>query len=263
MTAPSTFETSRPIDPRIRARRVAVTRAAGKRRLRILLSVVTLLCGFGLAWLTVQSPLLDVDHVRVVGAQQASRTAILEAAHVHRGAALLFIDTGAIARRVERVPGVGAAHVSRDLPGTLRIRVTERAPLAWARGPGGAVVIDRDGRVIRTTAAPPAGLAELRGLTRAGAPGTLVAPRGAANVLARLPAALRARVGAVLVAHGDVALRLSGAGGGVPAAEVRLGPPTDVAAKGAAALAVLQSLGAHAVAYVDVRVPDAPTTGGG
>lgn len=262
MTAPSALGTRRRIDPRIRARRVAVTRAAGKRRLRILLSVVTLLCGFGLVWLAVQSPLLNVDHVRVVGARQVSPVAIVEAVHVDHGAALLFVDTGAVARRVERVPGVGAVHVSRDLPGTLRIRVSERVPVAWARRPGGTVVIDRVGRVIRAMSAPPAGLPELAGLSRVGAPGTDVAPSGSADVLARLPAALRARVGAVLIAHGDVELRLPGAAGGVPAADVRLGPPTDVAAKAGAALAVLASLGSQPVAYIDVRVPDAPTTGG-
>jgi len=56
----------------------------------------------------------------------------------------LFDDVRAIARRAEQVPGVVSARVERRLPGTLRIVVVERAPVAFAPGPNGLVALDAD-----------------------------------------------------------------------------------------------------------------------
>ncbi len=60
----------------------------------------------------------------------------------------LFDDTGDIARRVERVGGVVSARVERRLPGTLRITVVERVPLAFAPGPDGLVPLDSAGHAL-------------------------------------------------------------------------------------------------------------------
>jgi hypothetical protein len=75
-----------------------------------------------------------------------------------------------------------------------------------------------------------------------------------------LPSALRVRVGSVVVDGADVLLALlPRSDDGPSAAEVRLGPMTEVRAKGIAALAVLHALQTN-VGYIDVRVPEAPTT---
>lgn len=58
----------------------------------------------------------------------------------------LFDDTGEIARRAEQVAGVVSARVERRLPGTLRITVVERAPVAFAPGSGGLVPLDATGQ---------------------------------------------------------------------------------------------------------------------
>jgi hypothetical protein len=75
---------------------------------------------------------------------------------------------------------------------------------------------------------------------------------------------LRAQVGAVTEDDGGAVLVLvTPPGGAEPAAdEVRLGALREVAAKGAAALAVLDQLTRDEarVSYVDVRVPGAPAT---
>lgn len=60
----------------------------------------------------------------------------------------LFDDTGEIARRVERVGGVVSARVERRLPGTLRITVVERVPVAFAPGPNGLVPLDAAGQAL-------------------------------------------------------------------------------------------------------------------
>ena len=60
----------------------------------------------------------------------------------------LFDDTGDIARRVERVGGVVSARVERRLPGTLRITVVERVPIAFSPGATGLVPLDSAGHAL-------------------------------------------------------------------------------------------------------------------
>src|SRR6476620_5690143 len=101
--------TSVPIDPRIRERRIEVIREAGRRRLRITLVVASAIIVIGLAYLTIRSPLLDLDHVRVTGAQRESASAVQAAAKLHLGDPLLFVNTGAVERRIEQLPWVERA----------------------------------------------------------------------------------------------------------------------------------------------------------
>jgi cell division protein FtsQ len=60
----------------------------------------------------------------------------------------LFDDRGEIARRAEQVAGVVSARVERRLPGTLRITVVERVPLAFAPTPNGLAALDAEGRTL-------------------------------------------------------------------------------------------------------------------
>jgi cell division protein FtsQ len=58
------------------------------------------------------------------------------------------LDTAAVKARIERLPWVDTAEISRVFPGRLDIRVTERKPFAvWARA-GSHYLIDRTGRVL-------------------------------------------------------------------------------------------------------------------
>ncbi|MBM3676032.1 MAG: FtsQ-type POTRA domain-containing protein [Actinobacteria bacterium] len=261
------------MDERIRDRRVAVLREQGRRRLRVLLGLVVVASLVGIAWLVVQSPLFALEGLRVRGTVQASRAEVREAAGVEAGDALLFVDEGDVARRVEELPWVASARVRRDLPHDLTITVAERTPIAWARRlvPAGVdpaavpvVLVDRKGRVLAESPTPPEGLPELVGATLVPDPGRRLAPVGLARVPAALPEALRAHVSAITASDGALVLAVRApAGGTPPAGEVRLGAPSALARKGAAALAVLDVLvsrGEH-VRYVDVRVPGAPATG--
>src|SRR5512141_3460219 len=108
------------INPRIRERRIEVQREAGRRRLRVLLVVTSVLSAAGLAFLTITSPLLDVDTIKVAGARHVTAAQVRAAAGVHVHDHLLFVDTGAVARRLERLAWVAHASVQTDLPGTLK-----------------------------------------------------------------------------------------------------------------------------------------------
>lgn len=265
-----------PIDPRIRERRVAVTRAEGRRRLRILLTVVVVASAIGIAWLIVQSPFLAVKTINVKGASRESAADVEQAAGVKDGAALLFVNTGDVARRVEELPWVAEASVKRELPTSLTITVLERSPVAWVRRPvpagspegtlGAIVLVDRSGRVLGDEAQPPVGLPELIGMSRVPDRGDRIEPSAPARAIAQLPDALRAQTATLHRRGGQAVLELVKElpGGAQPAAgEVKLGNLEAIGAKGAAALAVLDQLfaGREDVGYIDVRVPGAPATG--
>ena len=86
------------IDPRIRARRVEVQRDEGRKRLhRLALVGGAVAIVAGLVWLTT-TPLLDVDSIRVEGADHTDQAAVLGALQIKRGDALLTADIGGASR---------------------------------------------------------------------------------------------------------------------------------------------------------------------
>jgi cell division protein FtsQ len=263
-----------PIDPRIRERRVAVTRAEGRRRLRILLTLVVIASVIGVAWLVVQSPFLAVRTINVRGADAAGQLQVQQAAKVGHGAALLFVDTGAVAKRVETLSWVAKANVDKDLPNALTITVVQRRPAAWVKRKvatgrpedtvGAAVIVDRHGRVLGDAVTPPPGIPELKGITFIPGRGGQIRPAAPAAAAAAMPDALRVQTAALVRRNGQYVLKLIHVPDGPQPAvgEVRLGSLEEIGPKSAAALAVIYQLaldGEH-VEYVDVRVPGAPAT---
>ena len=259
------------IDPRIRERRIEVLREAGRRRLRVTLVIASAIVVIGLAYLAVHSPLLDLDHIRVTGSQREPVSEILNATHVRNGAALVLVNTGAIARRVERLPWVAHARVRRDLPGTLRIEVTEYVPTAFVRvSPSKVALVASTGRVIAFSRSVPPHALKVVG-ERAASVGSRLVPRGVADVLGQLPPHLASRVRAVDVGGASVVLDLRGAppagsacravAGVVPGyQQIRLGTLGSLPGKGIAALSVLNQLGSRPFTYVDVSVPLTPVS---
>jgi cell division protein FtsQ len=243
-----------PVDPRFRARRAAVQRELGRRRLRILVTVASVVVAVGAAYLAVESPFLDVDRVDVVGTRHLPVDEVRRVVEVAHGDALLRIDLGAVERRVEALPWVADADASRDLPGALRVHVTERAPVAFVRGDDGtATLVAADGTVLGVVLVPPPEAVEITGVRRVPSPGSVLSPPAAAGAVAQLPPALATRVGVIALRDGgDVALGLRAGG------EVRVCSLDDLPAKGAAALAVLERVAPSPVDYVNVCVPGAP-----
>ena len=248
------------VDPRMRDRWITQRRLEGRRRLRLVVVVVSVVSVLVLAYVIARSPLLGADTIRVAGAVKTPVAAVQAAAGISDGAPLLFLDTGAAARRVERLPYVARADVGTELPHTVTIRVVERTPVAWVRGAGGVSLLDGTGRVLAEVPTPPAGLTQVTGTSRPGRPGTRVTDAATFRGLGDFPPALRLLAATVRIRGGEAVAIVRGAD--PLAREIRLGPLVDVKAKSAAALAVLADLdarGAH-VRYVDVHVPGAPAT---
>ncbi len=238
------------IDPRIRERRIEVIRQAGRRRLRVLLVVSTVLIALGIAFLVVTSPLLDVDHMTVTGARHVTAAEVRAASGVHLHDHLPFVDLSRAAHRIEQLPWVRDATVRRKLPGTLAITIIEYSPVAYVRVPGGVMLVAANGHVIDRAPTPPPHTVEVRGVRLAPSAGNLLAPSDAAGIVGRLPAVLARRIGRVDVSGDGLTLDVVGNG------EIRLGDSSDLGAKATAALAVLTNNGAARFRYIDVSTPD-------
>lgn len=246
-----------PVDPRITARRVAVAREQGRRRLRVLVTGTAVVGVVAGAAGVLHSPLVSARHVVVRGEHHTSRTAIVAAAGLVHHPPLVDVPSTAAAA-VERLPWVARAVVSVHWPDAVTITVVERVPVAAVARSGGVSVVDRTGRVLEDVAAPPPGLPLLVAGVTPGRPGTFLGPaaRPGLVVAAALPPALRGRVQRVQVdPRGAVTLDL---GGGVVA---ELGVGGDLPAKFEALASVLAAGLPAGPAVVDVTVPDEPTVG--
>ena len=243
------------VDPRIRQRRTEIRRSEGRRRLRLLLAGVGTVGLLAAGWGATRSPLLDVDRVRVDGAQHTGVAAVRSAAGVQRGRPMVDVDEQAVAGRVAELPWVLSATARREWPSTVRIRVTERAAVAVTRDDGGGwATLDVSGRVLERSPDAPGGLPVLDGAPPAGAPGTRLtgSVAGPLLVASALGPQLGPRTASVAAVDGGVELRLR------PGGVVALGPPEGLDAKLAAVRTVLGSVDPRTVAALDVRLPSAP-----
>jgi cell division protein FtsQ len=244
------------IDPRIRQRRITVRREEGRRRLRLLVGVITV-SGLVLGgWGATRSPLLDVDGIDVVGASRTPREDLVAASGIRFGQAMVDIDEEGAVDGVSSLPWVQSATVARRWPDSVVIEIVERAPVAAAPAAGaGWAVVDATGQVLAVQASSPSDLLALDGIAPAGAPGSALGGSAAEllAVAAAVPADLRPRVSAVQTSdQGGVELRLN------PVGTVRLGPPRQLDEKFRAALTVLGQVDTQSLSMLDVRIPESP-----
>jgi cell division protein FtsQ len=76
------------------------------------------------------SPLFTVSRIEVVGAVHLTADEVRTLAALPQGSTLLRFPADAVAANVEKDPWVASASVSRVFPDGMRIRVTERVPVA-------------------------------------------------------------------------------------------------------------------------------------
>ena len=237
---------------RRRSRR-PVTHAPVRRRRLLVLGVVVLVL-VAIAYGVSRSPLLAVHTLQVRGTSHVTTAEVLDAAGVHEGDAMVWLDTTAAVDGMDALPYVRDATVQREWPSTVRIVVRERTPASWIDGPNGRALIDRSGRVLETVAAAPPGVPELLGAKLVPPPGGTVDARGAARVAGALTGLAAAGTKSVESTDHGIVLHL------VAGPEVRMGEATQIGVKIRAALAVLGALPAPPT-YVDVAVPTNPVAG--
>jgi cell division protein FtsQ len=223
-------------------------------------SVIALL--IAAVWATFWSPLFAVRRVKVVGGNHTSPEQVATAAGLDSRDNLLLVSTGDIARAARSLPWVKRAKVDRMMPGTVRVRVTERRPAMVVSTLGGRWTIDNEGRVLTTGGSKPE-LPVLGGIdVEAIEVGTFLEARevrAALSVHAHLPRRLRREVVAIFAPTLErITLSLA------DDTLVRYGAPEDLMAKNKIVAVLRDRLRGHGVraAYIDVRVPSTPATGG-
>ena len=154
--APPTASRGGFIDPRMRARRISVRRAEGRRRL--------IWAGIGLGVLLVAiaavavfaSSIFDVREVSVQGAIYTDPEVLQSVIDDLKGEPVLLVDTTAAQEKLKAVPWVENARVSTSFPHSVYIDIRERVPVvAFMGGDGQYRVIDVQGRVLDVIAGQP------------------------------------------------------------------------------------------------------------
>ena len=146
-----TSSSRRPMDGRVRARRAAVRRALGRRRLvRLVAAIfavfvaVVVLAVLGSSWFGVRS-----SDVRVTGNVYTNPTQLNEIIDGVLGTPVVLVDTDALEAQIDEIAWVSESSVRTDWPFGLVIDIREREPVLSFPGQDGLFrVLDADGRVL-------------------------------------------------------------------------------------------------------------------
>jgi cell division protein FtsQ len=245
------------IDPRLSARRTAVLRAQGRRRLRLLVVGVFVTLFVVAGWFALHSPLFSARALTVTGNVHESAAQVLTQGGLAGHPALLDVNPGAVAARIALLPWVQSATVHVSWPDGVHVAVTEETPRLAVSEPGGHwATLSADGRVLSITATRPAGLLLLTVPAAPGSPGTRLAAQDAAGlrVASTLPVSFAAQVTAVTVEPaGWVQLAMT-----TPIL-VDIGSDSQLGAKYEDVSSILAGATLHNGDVIDVSVPDAPT----
>ena len=214
--------------------------------------------------LLLHTPPFEAKVVRITGAHPNTSTLAIEtAAGVVRHPPLISVDPGPAAARVETLPFIASARVTRHWPDAVTITVTERRPVTTMAGPAaGWSTLDGNGRSLAVTPGRPA-LPVLIVTTAKGpvppAPvGATVAPAADPGLLVArtLPPAFAGQVISITVAP-DATLSLALTSGLV----VLLGTASDLTAKYEDVAAIIAHASLRGAHTIDVTVPQSPTVG--
>jgi cell division protein FtsQ len=94
-----------------------------------------------------------ITHVFLDGHRMTLDTDIFDALGLSQSRSLLRFDSAGARARIERLPWVKTAAISRIFPDTISIAVSEREPFAVWNTPGGDKLVDITGRVLGAAAA--------------------------------------------------------------------------------------------------------------
>jgi cell division protein FtsQ len=200
----------------------------------------------GCAWLVLFSSVIAAEEVSVSGTSYLTVRQVEDAARVPLGRPLARVDLHAIEARVEQLPAVRSALVTRSWPHGVRIVVEERTAVAVLEVGGTVTGMDADGMLFRDYPRAPADLPDVR------AAGTIdsAVRREAASVIVALPEAIARQVDHLEVSTIDritLALR--------DGRTVVWGSAEESATKAK----VLQALLGQEAGVYDVSVPAQPT----
>ncbi|CAB4364301.1 MAG: FtsQ-type POTRA domain-containing protein [Actinobacteria bacterium] len=153
---PAPTRTAGGIDPRMRARRNAVSREQGRRRVLLLGIAGGVVLAIILVVAVFASSVFDVRTVYVQGAVYTDQELLDKVVNDLKGHAVLLADTHKAEQDLEAIPWVEQATVRTDFPHSVYIDIRERRPIVTFQGHDGQFrVIDIQGRVLDVIAGQP------------------------------------------------------------------------------------------------------------
>jgi cell division protein FtsQ len=225
----------------------------------IVVGIVVAVVGGGIA--LYRSPLFAIKTVDIQGAKRLTPTAVRALAGVPEGATLLRYPKKEILARIEADPWVESVTVTRDFPSTLRIRITERTPVALVDTGDVFWVVDASGMVLgeqsfeETTTLVV--IRDVQGLDpKPGRRSSSDTLDNALKVLGGIGDELRAKVRAVSASTVDETTLLT-----TDAIEILVGEAVEIEDKAYLALSIMKEQ-AGKVIFIDVRSTDNPVSRG-
>lgn len=235
---------------RFRQRRIAIRRAAGRRRLRWFSVVGIAVAVVLVVLLLLTSPILSIRNVQVEGNVYADPNVLGEVISDLKGEPILTADLHGAEMRLEAIPWVREVSLTSHLPSRVLIQIVEREPIGFYRAVDGFNrVIDRDGRVLDVIEGDPVDYVPIRGTGPNLSAGDSVGQPflGAAQLVNALPGELRTRLLSMAVsAEGEVSMTLT------DEVEVLFGRPDDFQTKLVGVVNEIKKQGSSKYAIIDV-----------
>jgi cell division protein FtsQ len=236
--------------------RVASQRRAARLRAAAIAGAVVLVVGACMA--VYSSPLFKITSIEVAGAEHISADAVRALAKVPADATLIRFPADAVAARVSADPWVASVSVSRVFPSGMRIRITERVPIAVVDAGAALWLVDGTGMVIAKPSAQASStlpvVHDVPGLDLKAGRRTVSEPLlNAVAVLTGIAKELAATVTAMSAPTVDGATLIT-----ADRVEIVVGQATDLSTKSELALRILTEQKGKVVS-IDVRVIDRPT----
>lgn len=242
-----------------REQRRTEQRRAFRRRVAVVIAVLA--AGLLARSAIVNSQLFEIASINVVGTKALTPEDVTARAAIEPGETLLRVDEDAVVKRLLEDPWIKDASISRRLPSTLRIEVTERAPAAVVDTGLSFWFVEKTGRVIAESVVSSATVVPvIRDVPDfVGEPGNVSdsdALRNALAVLSGLSEELRATVKSVSAPSVSETTVLTATG-----VEIMVGEAVHMPEKSVIVSDILAAKGADVV-FIDVRSIERPISRG-
>jgi cell division protein FtsQ len=234
-------------------------RVRSRRRRRIAMVVAAALVLAALGWLTVFSPYLLVEQIRIRDTERVAPQQVRELTDAEIGRPMVLLDPSKLARSVATIPLVRSVQVQRSWPSTVTVTLTERSPVAAVPASGGGYrLVDREGVEVEFATRRPAELPFLEVDVRSSDPQSTATLAAALDVLGALPASLAAQLVGIGATSPDGVWLSVRTAVGKKASKVVWGDASAGQEKAEVLAVLVRSAGPDGAALYDVSVPSAP-----
>ena len=116
------------------------------------------------AYIILRSPYFDLRQLVVTGNQYLAEEVVLAATPISTGENIFGVNVAGAAEQLKKVPMIKDARLSRSLPATILINITERRPLGILPTGGGFIEVDEEGMCLQRSGSGVPGLPVLTGV---------------------------------------------------------------------------------------------------